>query len=75
MANEMSTRIRLSTGSLVSAFGDAWMHVCNKHILLSTPEPLQNKRLAALVKSNNSPEAVGKFQVKINEITMFFIKI
>ncbi|CAK1545557.1 unnamed protein product [Leptosia nina] len=63
LTNEMSTRIGLSTGSLVGAFGDAWAHRCNKRILLSAPEPLHKERLAALIKSNNSPETAGKFQI------------
>ncbi|CAF4880054.1 unnamed protein product [Pieris macdunnoughi] len=68
ITNEMSTRIGLSTGSLVGAFGDAWAHRCNKRVLLSAPKPLENERFAALVKSNNSPEAVGKFQITIEGI-------
>ncbi|XP_045504354.1 DNA repair protein RAD51 homolog 3-like isoform X1 [Colias croceus] len=63
LTNEMSTRVGLSTGSLVGAFGDAWAHRCNKRLLLTAPKFLEKERLAALIKSNNSPEIVGRFQI------------
>ncbi|XP_023940225.1 DNA repair protein RAD51 homolog 3 isoform X2 [Bicyclus anynana] len=63
ITNEMTTRIGLSSGAIVGALGDAWSHRCNKRLLLSAPDPLANVRLAVLLKSNNSPETVGKFQI------------
>ncbi|KAJ0172193.1 hypothetical protein K1T71_012166 [Dendrolimus kikuchii] len=62
LTNEMSTRIGLSTGSVVGALGDAWSHRCNKRVLLSTDTSPSN-RLALLLKSNDSPNTVGRFQV------------
>ncbi|XP_045779349.1 DNA repair protein RAD51 homolog 3-like isoform X2 [Maniola jurtina] len=63
ITNEMTTRIGLSSGAIVGALGDAWAHRCNKRLLLSAPDPLDNIRLAVLLKSNNSPETIGKFQI------------
>ncbi|XP_069361859.1 DNA repair protein RAD51 homolog 3 isoform X2 [Maniola hyperantus] len=63
ITNEMATRIGLSSGAIVGALGDAWAHRCNKRLLLSAPDPLANIRLAVLLKSNNAPETIGKFQI------------
>lgn len=59
----MTTRIGLSSGSKVGSLGDAWAHRCNKRLLLTATKPLENIRLGLLLKSNNAPEFVGKFQV------------
>ncbi|XP_031770587.2 uncharacterized protein LOC113520380 isoform X2 [Galleria mellonella] len=62
LTNEMSTRVGLSTGSVVGSLGDAWAHRCNKRILLSV---INNscERLALSLKSNNSPNNVGRFKI------------
>lgn len=63
LTNEMTTRIGLSTGSVVGSLGDAWAHRCNKRLLLTAPKPLENIRLALMLKSNNASESVCKFQI------------
>ncbi|XP_047537326.1 DNA repair protein RAD51 homolog 3 [Vanessa atalanta] len=63
LTNEMTTRIGLSTGAIVGSLGDTWSHRCNMRVLLSAPEPLENIRLAAILKSNIVAEDVGKFQI------------
>ncbi|XP_028169570.1 DNA repair protein RAD51 homolog 3-like isoform X1 [Ostrinia furnacalis] len=43
VTNEMSTRVGLSTGSIVGALGDAWAHRCNTRRILLNISPLVNK--------------------------------
>ncbi|XP_030031448.1 DNA repair protein RAD51 homolog 3 isoform X1 [Manduca sexta] len=62
LTNEMSTRVGLSTGSVVGSLGDSWSHRCNKRLLLSAPDN-STHRLALLLKSNDAPNLVGKFQI------------
>ncbi|XP_028038969.1 DNA repair protein RAD51 homolog 3-like isoform X2 [Bombyx mandarina] len=63
LVNEMSTRLGLSGGAVVGSLGDAWAHRCNKRLLLSNPSELGGSRLALLLKSNNAPNFVAKFQI------------
>ncbi|XP_013186253.1 DNA repair protein RAD51 homolog 3 [Amyelois transitella] len=61
LTNEMSTRVGLSGGALVGSLGDAWAHRCNKRVLLSVNTA--GERLAMMLKSNNSANSVGRFQI------------
>ncbi|VVD03685.1 unnamed protein product [Leptidea sinapis] len=63
LMNQMSTRIGLSTGAVVGALGDGWAHRCNIRLLLSAPRNVDAERVAALLKSNSSPETVGRFRI------------
>ncbi|KAL4716241.1 hypothetical protein ACJJTC_004735 [Scirpophaga incertulas] len=63
MTNEMSTRMGLSSGPLVGSLGDAWAHRCNKRVLLSHDEHDASNRIALCLKSNNSPNTVGRFRI------------
>ncbi|XP_013147583.1 PREDICTED: DNA repair protein RAD51 homolog 3-like isoform X2 [Papilio polytes] len=63
LTNEMSTRVGLSSGAVVGALGDAWAHRCNTRLLLSAPDDPAGDRLALLLKSNISPEAVAPFKI------------
>lgn len=60
ITNEMSTRVGLSGNQVVGAGGDSWAHRCNTRIMLSQYE---GHRLAAILKSNNSQQAVAAFQI------------
>ncbi|GBP60686.1 hypothetical protein EVAR_55756_1 [Eumeta japonica] len=61
----MSTRPGLSGEQVVGALGDAWAHRCNKRILLSRPEGalITGERIAAVLKSCDSPQNVAQFQI------------
>ncbi|KAL0868459.1 hypothetical protein ABMA27_007948 [Loxostege sticticalis] len=60
VTNEMSTRVGLSTGSVVGSLGDAWAHRCNARVLLSSEG---RERRAVCLKSNCGPNAVGQFKI------------
>ncbi|KAM3961141.1 DNA repair protein RAD51 homolog 3 [Aphomia sociella] len=62
LTNEMSTRVGLSTGSVVGSLGDAWAHRCNKRVLLSVDNNSCD-RLALSLKSNNGHNNVGRFKI------------
>ncbi|CAK1593947.1 unnamed protein product [Parnassius mnemosyne] len=63
LTNEMSTRLGLSSGTVVGSLGDAWAHRCNIRLLLSAPDDPCGDRLALLLKSNIAPEAVAPFKI------------
>ncbi|XP_049884827.1 DNA repair protein RAD51 homolog 3-like isoform X2 [Pectinophora gossypiella] len=63
LTNEMSTRVGLSSGSVVGALGDAWAHRCNTRVLLAADPADPAARLAVLLKSPNTPGCVTRFQI------------
>ncbi|XP_059051939.1 DNA repair protein RAD51 homolog 3 isoform X2 [Achroia grisella] len=62
LTNEMSTRVGLSTGSVVGSLGDAWAHRCNKRVLLSVASH-SSERLALSLKSNTAYNNVARFKI------------
>ncbi|XP_026332050.1 DNA repair protein RAD51 homolog 3 [Hyposmocoma kahamanoa] len=65
LTNEMSTRLGLSSGSVVGSLGDAWAHRSNKRLLLCHTN---GQRTALSLKDNSAVNAVGTFQITLEGI-------
>ncbi|CAG9793288.1 unnamed protein product [Diatraea saccharalis] len=63
VTNEMTTRVGLSSGDIVGSMGDSWAHRCNTRVLLSKDDADRRDRVAVCLKSNDSPNTVGRFRI------------